>query len=381
MSPRLLLLSVVLLTACAESSERILAPVAPGAGYADANGARGPTVMIRNMYLGADLNPLLEAPSAGDVPFIAADIWNRIQASNPPARAGLMAEEIAGAAPDLVGLQEAVLFQIQSPGDAAFGGAVPATSVAYDFVGLLLDSLTARGVSYVVASEAIGTVIELPVFTGAQPVPFDDVRFTDREVILARVDVAVGNAQSGIFAAGIDLPIGGPGGPLLSQRRGWASIDATIRGHEFRFLSTHLEIQAAAPIQEAQAAELIAIANGAPLPVVLGGDINSAADGSQTQSYASIMAAGFEDAWQRQGASGYTCCHDEDLLNVHPGLDQRIDIIFVRGFRSTPRGSIGAQVQLTGDHVNDRLPAGLWPSDHAGVIASLRLTPPAVAVE
>ncbi|MBR9988955.1 MAG: endonuclease/exonuclease/phosphatase family protein, partial [Gemmatimonadetes bacterium] len=312
---------------------------------------------------------------------IAAEVWARIQASNFPARAGALADEITRSAPHLVGLQEAVLYHIQSPGDAAAGGQTPATTVAYDFVQLLLDSLQARGMAYDIVSEVTGTVVELPVFTGAAPFPFDDVRFTDREVILARSDVPVSNPQGAVFAARIDLPIGGAGGPLLSQRRGWASIDAEVNGHAFRFVSTHLEVQSVAPIQMMQGAELIAVATASPLPVIMVGDFNSAADGTQTLTYANIVGAGFQDVWHRGGDPGYTCCHAEDLLNVAPELDQRIDVIFLRGFRASEAGSIGARVQLVGDQRNDRLSSGLWPADHAGVIAWLRLPPPAVAAQ
>src|SRR5690606_769559 len=198
-------------------------------------------------------------------------------------------------------------------------------------------------------AEATGTVVELPIYTGAAPFPFDDVRFTDREVILARRDVPSWNPQGAVFAVGIDLPIGGPGGPQLSQRRGWVSIDAEVRGHTFRFISTHLEGQSAEPVQVMQAAELIGVAGASPLPVVMVGDFNSAADGSQTPTYASLVDAGFEDVWNRRGHPGYTCCHAEDLLNARPALDQRLDLIFVRGFRTAPQGSIGARVQLVGD--------------------------------
>jgi endonuclease/exonuclease/phosphatase family metal-dependent hydrolase len=209
-------------------------------------------------------------------------------------------------------------------------------------------------------------------------VPFDDVRFTDREVILARADVPVTNPQGGVYAARLDIPIGGAGGPPLSQRRGWTSIDATVYDHTFRFLSTHLEVQSVAPIQVLQGAELIAIADASPLPLIMVGDFNSAADGSQTPTYANLIGAGFQDVWHRPGEPGYTCCHAEDLLNTAPELDQRLDVVFVRGFRTSPEGSIGARVQLVGDNITDRLTSGLWPADHAGVVATLRLPPAAV---
>lgn len=375
--PLLLTGGILTLFACAEHPTEPLMTVEASS----LEGAVGPTVMTRNVYLGADLNPLLRAPSPGDVPFIAAQVWSRIQASNFPARAGALADEIARHSPDLVGLQEAVLYHIQSPGDAAFGGTAPATTVAYDFVQLLLDSLEARGQSYAVVSEITGTVVELPVYTGVAPVPFDDVRFTDREVILARNGVPVWNAQGAVFAARIDVPIGGAGGPTLSQRRGWASIDASVNGHTFRFMSTHLEVQSVAPIQVMQGAELIATAAASPLPVVLVGDFNSAADGTQTPTYANIVDAGYQDVWNRIGEPGYTCCQAEDLLNTTSQLDQRLDIIFVGGFRTAPEGSIGARVEVVGDHPVDRLPSGLWPADHAGVVATLRLPPPSVSTQ
>jgi len=371
---------VLLAAAMALAACNDISPVEPLGDMSSARSAHGPVVMTRNVYLGADLTPLLEAPSADQVPSIAGTVWSRIQATNFPARAGGLADEIVQTMPHVIGLQEAVLYQLQSPGDAVLGGQAPATMVAFDFVQLLLDSLAARGADYRVIAEGTGTVVELPVFTGVGPLPFDDVRFTDRDVILARGDVAAGNAQAAQFQAGIDLPIGGVGGPVLMQRRGWASVDATVDGVSFRFISTHLEIQAAAPVQAFQAAELLAIADASPLPVIMVGDFNSAADGSQTPTYGTILAAGFRDAWHRRGEAGYTCCHVEDLSNVQPTLDQRLDIIFMRGFGDAPGAAIGARTELVGDMTADRLPSGLWPSDHAGVVAWLRLPPPFIAV-
>ena len=371
----LLICGLAVVSACAAGSDSVLDPVTAASYSVAAAGALGPTVMTRNVFLGADLNPILQAPSPQAVPIIAAGVWARIRASNFPARAGALADEIARTSPHLIGLQEAVLYQVQSPGDAAFGGSTPATTVALDFVQLLLDSLAARGQSYNVVAQTIGTVVELPVYTGAQPIPFNDVRFTDREVILARSDVPVRNPQGDVFVARINLSVGGPGGPQLSQQRGWASVDATVNGHEFRFMTAHLEVQSVAPIQVMQGAELTAIANASPLPVIMVGDFNSAADGSQTRTYADFVSAGFTDVWNRLGNAGYTCCHAEDLLNTVPTLDQRLDVVFVRGFGEGSGASVGALVELTGDQVHERLPSGLWPADHAGVVARLRLPP------
>jgi hypothetical protein len=364
------------LAGCADNPNE---PFEPAGAAAASRSAIGPTVMTRNLYLGADLDPVIGAPAPQLVPVLAAQVWAEVQATNFPARAGALADEIAHAAPHLVGLQEASLYRLQSPSDLFMGGQTPATEVVYDFVALLLDSLSARGMSYVVAAQTVAFDVELPIYTGAAPIPFDDVRLTDREVILARADVATANPQGGLFAARLNINAGGPGGPPVSVTRGWAAVDATAQGHTFRFISTHLEVQSFAPIQVMQGMELLAIAGASPLPVVMLGDFNSAADQSQTPTYGFILDAGFQDVWHKVGNPGYTCCHEKDLLNATSTLDQRLDVIFVRGFDTTGHGSIGAQVFVVGDKPKDRLPSGLWPSDHAGVVATVRIPYAAIA--
>jgi hypothetical protein len=80
-----------------------------------------------------------------------------------------------------------------------------------------------------------------------------------------------------------------------------------------------------------------------------------------------MLDAGFEDPWtiRRSGDSGFTCCHDEELLNVAPSLEERIDYALFRG--SFDVGSVAR----VGHETEDRTPSGLWPSDHAGVGAVL----------
>ena len=57
------------------------------------------------------------------------------------------------------------------------------------------------------------------------------------------------------------------------------------------------------------------------------------------------------------------------MLNDASTLDERIDFVFHRGgFRTL-------SVDVTGDELADRTISGLWPSDHAGVLATLRLVP------
>jgi endonuclease/exonuclease/phosphatase family metal-dependent hydrolase len=186
-------------------------------------------------------------------------------------------------------------------------------------------------------------------------------------VILAAEGVEVSNAGGAPFAARISLPLGGPGGPQLGIKRSWASVDVAHRGETFRVVSTHLEVQRFAPIQIAQAGEIIAIANASPHPVILMGDFNSDADGSQTPSYGMIAGAGYFDVWGPQ-PGGDTCCHENDLSNERADFDQRLDVVFTRGF-----AELGGNALVLGNHPGDRRGTGLWPSDHAGVFARVLL--------
>lgn len=343
-------------------------------------GARGITVMTRNIYLGADLGPVLTAPPA-QVPFAVAETFARILATNFPERAGRLADEIAATQPHLVGLQEVELYRRQSPGDAVVGGTAPATDTVIDFLRLVRDSLAARGLDYRPAASNLNFDGEAPAFAGIGPSGpmFDDIRITDYNVILARADVATANPQSANYAVNLPVAIGGVPFTIL---RGWASVEATIAGVTIRFVDTHLETQVAPPIQEAQASELIGILASEGHPVLLVGDFNSAANVFQTLSYGLLTGAGFIDAWAQKHPNdpGLTCCQAPDLLNAQSTFDQRLDIVFWRDRLSAATGRIvgGVHVDVVGDAPADRTASGLWPSDHAGVAATL-IVPPAVA--
>jgi hypothetical protein len=342
-------------------------------------GSDGPgvTVMTYNVYYGTDPTPLLTAP-LDQVPFVAAGVWATVQQTNFPARAGALAGLIASRRPHLVGLQEAAVYRLQHPGDAAFGGATPATVVVYDFLTLLVDSLAARGLHYVVAAADSTTDVELPAFTGLDAAgnpTFDDVRLTDRDAVLARADVHIANPQHGKYQAYIPVSFG----PVQTGVfEGWASVDATVRGRTFRFVATHLEAQLAVPVQVGQAQELLALLQSETRPTILVGDFNSDVlgnvPGAATPSYGLVTGAGFGDSWLQphQQDPGPTCCETVDLLNPTPALNQRIDFIFTRNLAPL---AIPLHRDVLGGHPADRTPGGLWPSDHAGVVTTFLLPP------
>lgn len=317
------------------------------------------TVMTRNIYLGTDLGPIFSAPTLpGLVSAVGAGYAN-VQATDFPSRADALAAEIAGTGPDLVGLQEAAIYRVDVPPD---GPTTPATEVTYDFLGTLTAALAARGLHYAVAATHAGTDAELP----AGFPPTRDVRLTIRDAILVRMEgrtrVRIEHVAGGTFTAKLVVPtVAGP----VAVPRGWTAVDARVRGKRFRFVNTHLEAFSA-PVQVAQAAELTTgPATATERPVILVGDLNSRADGLGPPSYANLLAAGFRDAWTGDG--GLTCCHAPDLLNPAAAFDKRIDYVLTRG----PIHSLRAEV--VGDEPWNRTASALWPSDHGGVVATLRI--------
>jgi endonuclease/exonuclease/phosphatase family metal-dependent hydrolase len=314
------------------------------------------TVMTRNLFLGTDLQPIFAATTLPALAGAAGAGWAQVQANNFPTRAEALADEIAASVPDLVGLQEAMLFRTDVPAD---GPATPAETVAYDFVGLLVDELSDRGLRYKVVSTYTGTDAELP----AGWPPTKDVRLTDRVVVLARTDarMKVSNPRSGAYPAALTVTtFAGP----LTLPRGWASVDVKVRGTSFRLVTTHLDAFAA-PIRNAQAGQLVNGPAAGGLPVVLVGDLNSG-PGGDSSAYGILSSAGFVDAWT--GSGGLTCCHAVDLHNRSATLTKRIDLVLTRG------GFVPVAVDVVGEETADRTPNGLWPSDHAGVVATLRLS-------
>ena len=264
----------------------------------------------------------------------------------------------------------AALYRIQSPGDFLQGNPEPASQVVVDYLEVLLAALTERGLDYRVVSTITGMDIELPAATR---MPLDDLRFTDREVILARADVRVSNPQGGHFAAVVPVQVAGI---QVNIVRGWAAIDARVAGQSLRFISTHLETAGFAPIQVMQGTELIEMTDATDVPVVLVGDFNSAADGSRTPTYGNLVDGGFVDVWDQAnpGDLGYTCCHADDLRNAEVDFNRRIDLIFVRPV--SDRAAIRRVVaEVVGDEPENLTASGMWPSDHAGAWAAFRLHP------
>lgn len=330
------------------------------------------TAMTWNIYVGADVDAILAVP-ADQIPFVVGDAFADLHDTDFHLRAVAIVDQIAEHNPHLIALQEISLIRIQVSGDFMIGNPVAAEQVVFDYLDILMAELASRGLDYDVAAKVENADVELPMlnpFTYS----FDDVRLTDYDVVLVRGDVAYANAAAVHYDTYLSVPI--PFMPPIDILRGYAAVDATIGQMTYRFVNTHLE-SFDEGFRLAQADELLDDLSSETLPVILAGDFNSPAPDGQTYNF---LTAGFEDAWvynvlPNEG-DGFTAPHDYDLLNPTANLTRRIDLVLVRAPNPHPGSQPIGPVQATviGDELQDRTAAGMWPSDHAGVVATLHLS-------
>jgi hypothetical protein len=337
------------------------AAAAAAAQVREAQGGPPVTVMTRNLYLGSELGGLFTATGEMELVAAASEVWANVLASDFPARADVLAAEVAAHRPLLIGLQEVSLFTAVGAGG----------SISIDFLDILLGALADAGLHYeaVAISEAFeGTLPAIDPTLG-----FVMATLIDRDVILVRSDVppaqlTVLDEQAGLFDAALELPV--LGAPLRIDR-GWGYVDVRVRNREFRFVNSHFEaFDPGEFIRVQQAQELLAGPLDTDLPVVLLGDFNSNAEAGGLAYGILIDQGGFEDAWStaNPGDPGLTCCHDADLRNEEVELRSRIDLILVRdGVRVRDMERVGIDPAM-------RTPDGLWPSDHAGVVGRVMIT-------
>ena len=222
-APRLLaaLLALPLLLPLASLAPADAAPKAPPGAAHSADPSRTVTVMTRNLYLGASLDGIIDALTAGNpaqVVAAATATWRTVQASDPAERMAAVADEIVAAKPAAVGLQEVsewATYAFNPQTQQVVGG----PTVVYDFLDLLLDALAARGVTYHEVSGATSTNFTsdpIPVVVD-QPFPTQAVRLVDRDVIIVKDGVKATNAHHGNFLTVLQPPLA-----PLKVDRGWA---------------------------------------------------------------------------------------------------------------------------------------------------------------
>lgn len=328
-------------------------------GLSEARDKRDLVVMTQNLYLGSSLDPAIQATNATEFLIGVATIHATVQFTDFPSRAELIADEIAENNPDIIGLQEASKWTAVDQG----------TTQIQDFLAILMDELAQRGLSYSVAAVSNNVNIgPIPLLTPCSGV-FGDcyVWLQDRDVILVNNNPALKilNAQSGRYVTQESFVT--PVGPI-SLDRGWIYVEGTFNGKKFRFVNTHLEEESYPQTQEAQAREFLAGPAKAGGAVIAVGDFNSAADGSNTKSYALLTKSYFDDAWNANPWDpGYTCCQDGMLTNDYSLLYERIDLIL------THAASRSLDAEVVGAEPFFGATPPFWPSDHAGVVSTIRI--------
>ena len=311
-------------------------------------------VMTQNLYVGSFFQELTAAKTPQEIIAAATLTYQNILATRPAERAVVIADKIADLRPDFVGLEQAAILRTGAL------NAPPATTVTFDLLQSLLQQLAARGVRYEAVAVKPGLDAEVPTALGF------NARITLRDALIVRADlleqgqVKLSNLQIRQYiAASVDT-------------EGYSSIDVTWRGRQFRFVTTHFALASLAP---AQALELVQTAANTTLPVVLVCDCNANPDNpadpifQNFAAYLLLKNAGFVDVFRtaRPNDPGFTFGQAENLLNVTSTMSRRIDLVQFRGPFTIE------DVQVVNASPADRERLGLWPSDHAGVVATLTL--------
>ena len=301
-----------------------------------------PTVMTRNLYLGADLTRIVNA-APGGLPAIVAAAQTSLNIALVPnnfaltGRATAIANEINAAKPDLVGLQEVSRFE--SP-------AIPPNGV-FDYRDVLLPQLP----DYTVVKDDSESTFGVPGVGS----------LTLSNIILKRNEpgLTVTNARSANYTTQATF---------LGQAitRNWQAVDAKLGPKDFVFTNTHLESSNDA-VSTAQAKELIAGPLRSTKPVIAVGDYNSGPVSTERGAYNVLTAPSQGKMTDAASAVGLTCCRAEllsDNSSPESTLTERIDLVL------TNPASVKT-ISATRTGVNQA--NGVFPSDHTGVVAQLRV--------
>jgi Endonuclease/Exonuclease/phosphatase family len=387
-------------------------------GVADAKGKSSKgghqlTVMTRNLYLGADLSPALNAPDLPGALNAAYEIEQQVHRTKfPSVRAALLAGEIKKAKPDVVGLQEAAWWRMGPYDASAITGNPKATQTdpqGGDFLTDLLTQLNkggkkgkkgsagvakkkGKGLQYKIAVVKTEFDYELPVtnnpggltFCNANPSQCHNERLTMRDAILVRKGVKVSNASSGTFNPLLQVKLAGA--LPINVTRGWAAVDAKVNGKKVHVVDSHLEAFDSAAsntgsdgktypkggIREAQAKQLIAPdgPTSSKLPTLLIGDFNSDSpvhgdqvDPGDALAYRALLAGGWNERALTPPPFG--CCIEDSNLNdpSTAGITHRVDHIM----------SNSKKVKFKKGGLTTTYANGLWSSDHFGVWSRLQV--------
>jgi endonuclease/exonuclease/phosphatase family metal-dependent hydrolase len=357
-------------------------------------------VMTQNLYLGADIFKVVEAAFIPDpenpegppianpdplaIPKAVTEVYQTMLYTNFPERAEAIANEIELCKPHVIALQEASTYYIQTEGDFLQGNPVQADELVIDFYTTLNAALEARGLHYQ-AFFVTNADIEMPMFNLDLPGKLSDVRLVDHDIILVRKGLWAKKAYNGNYWFNLSLNLGGTD---VEFTRGYIAVEVKIQGEKYRFVNTHLEVRSEEEsefrvIQALQMNELLQLLENEKRPIIMLGDFNSSEEdevfihgvyGPIVPPYLQAIGKGYSDSWllQENPGDGYTSGFDEFVSDPNSELTTRIDLIFVDQ-KKLKIENIKADV--VGDEIEDMTPVSiLWPSDHAGVVAKIRLS-------
>jgi hypothetical protein len=324
------------------------------------------TVMTYNVNEGTDFQQVVGTETLQEFLLGVGQVITQVQGTNPPERMQAVAKQILTAEPELLSIQEVDQWYTGTFDPVA--GTCSNMTLQYDMVQELLDDLSTQGGHYEIAAQVIQYAFP-PTPGLIPPTDYICVSVNDYNLVLTRTDLPTSvfewsNPQTGLFVNEVVLQT--PIGPVTLPRS-WASVDAKFFGHPFRYVNTHLE-SFDASIRELQGSELRAGPAKTTLPVVIGMDSNAQAFPLPLDpTYSDFISAGYNDAWSElfPEIAGLTCCQDETDNNPVPQLYQRIDLVLTLGKVDS------WDVKRIGAGSRNRLPDGLWPSDHTGVEAGV----------
>jgi len=273
-------------------------------------------------------------------------MFNTMKSEDPKGRMKLIADEIAKAKTDVVGLQEVATWST---------GPKPASKVAFDFLALITAELKRLHQPYKVAAVKQGLDVEGPMAEG------NDVRLTMGDVVLVRNGVKVSHVSSTLFKSQLVIPTLAIG--TVTVGRAYNQMDVTKQGVTVHVVNTHLEAFSP-PNRLNQANELVAGPLQSKNPTILVGDLNAGPTGPKPEDippYTALTTAGFVAT----RTTVHNCCykgvkdtnpthwdHDGDWIMTKPALT------LVKSY------TVGTETTA----------AGIHPGDHGGVVSVIRIT-------
>jgi endonuclease/exonuclease/phosphatase family metal-dependent hydrolase len=384
------------------------------------------TVMSRNIYLGADVGVALEL--IPNFPKAAQFMWDQVKKTDFSARAPKLARESAQDRPEIIGVQEATIWYCKKD---LFSDKVE----VFNFLDQFIAATKVSGVGYSLATangvEAFNpgySISAIPYVTKVRdPEVFNPIfgqdsascGFTIGDALLVRDDVKdriiqVGNTE--YEATYSIVPT------LMTIYRGYTWADFKVQDSVVRLITTHLESiwdENKVPNSALQAQQLVADLKEAKMPIVIMGDFNAdyrdprpegepnpgeqpvasetcpTPGGAKCNAYSTMIEAGFENAspdaknprYFTWGASALlngpdkTRALDAKKFGNQYGFTDRLDYIFTKNVYATVSSKIIGNVWPDGSGVwecgNDKC----FPSDHAGVVATIELPRSAGAID